>query len=100
MQLRCLAVVIACVVLAVSGQAGDEVKANREASAEEFGEHAKDFDDFDLDKNEELDAQELRSSFKDLSPKELYRFFMDVDADSSGTASKQEYINYAVTLSS
>merc|ERR1712061_110019 len=74
-------------------------KAAKKPSESELAEYKQDFIDFDLNKDNQIDAQEVRSQFKgDLDPKELHQFFIDVDKDSSGTVTLQEYIDYAVTL--
>ena len=58
-------------------------------------EFKQDFLEFDLNKDNQIDAQEVRSQFK-----ELHQFFIDVDQDLSGTISMQEYIDYAAALNS
>mmetsp|Transcript_36652 Transcript_36652/g.80319 ORF Transcript_36652/g.80319 Transcript_36652/m.80319 type:complete len:113 (+) Transcript_36652:104-442(+) len=74
-------------------------KAAGEPSESELAEYKQDFLDFDLNKDNQIDAQEVRSQFKgDLDPKELHQFFIDVDKDSTGTVTLKEYIDYAVTL--
>merc|ERR1711918_49761 len=72
-----------------------------DASEKELAEYKQDFLDFDLNKDNQIDAQEVRSQFKgDLDPKELHQFFIDVDKDSTGTVTLKEYIDYAITLAS
>ena len=62
-------------------------------------EFKQDFLEFDLNKDNQIDAQEVRAQFKgELDAKELHQFFIDVDQDLSGTISMQEYINYAASL--
>merc|ERR1712007_403253 len=74
-------------------------KAAKKPTDSELAEYKQDFVDFDLNKDNHIDAQEVRSQFKgDLDPKELHQFFIDVDKDSSGTVTLKEYIDYAVTL--
>lgn len=64
-------------------------------------EFKQDFLEFDLNKDNQIDAQEVRSQFKgELDAKELHQFFIDVDQDLSGTISMQEYIDYAAALNS
>merc|ERR1712196_99931 len=76
-----------------------EEKEAKKPTDSELAEYKRDFIDFDLNKDNQIDAQEVRSQFKgDLDPKELHQFFIDVDKDSSGTVTLQEYIDYAVTL--
>mmetsp|Transcript_16204 Transcript_16204/g.37278 ORF Transcript_16204/g.37278 Transcript_16204/m.37278 type:complete len:143 (+) Transcript_16204:110-538(+) len=67
-----------------------------EAQLQEF---IQDFLDVDFDKNDEMDAQEVRAHFKTgISTMELYQFFLDSDKDASGTISLQEYVDYAAML--
>mmetsp|Transcript_106277 Transcript_106277/g.307616 ORF Transcript_106277/g.307616 Transcript_106277/m.307616 type:complete len:107 (-) Transcript_106277:58-378(-) len=64
-------------------------------------EFERDFLNFDQNRDGQIDAQELRLQFRaELTPLELHRFFVDADADRSGTISLAEYIEYAATLSS
>ena len=64
-----------------------------------LAEFTQDFIDFDLNKDDFIDAQEIRTQFKgDLDPKELHQFFLDVDKDMSGTVTLPEYIDYAISL--
>merc|ERR1711904_482038 len=66
----------------------------------QVAEFKQDFLDFDLNKDDQIDAQEVRANYKgDLDPKELHQFFLDTDKDDSGTVTLQEYIDYAITLS-
>mmetsp|Transcript_62887 Transcript_62887/g.149920 ORF Transcript_62887/g.149920 Transcript_62887/m.149920 type:complete len:103 (-) Transcript_62887:59-367(-) len=79
-------------------QAADAPPIKR-PTEQEMSEYRQDFLDFDTNKDGQIDAQEVRTQFKgDLDPKELHQFFIDVDKDSTGTVTMQEYINYAVTL--
>ncbi|CAE8674812.1 unnamed protein product [Polarella glacialis] len=77
-----------------------DVKADeKEASASELAEFQQDFLDFDLNKDDQIDPQEVRQQFKgDLDAQELHQFFIDVDKDLSGAISLGEYVDYAVTL--
>ncbi|CAE7216389.1 unnamed protein product [Symbiodinium necroappetens] len=88
---------------AASAQA-EEAKQPTAQQAEEFQQAPsllQDFLDFDLNKDKQIDAQEVRTQFKgELDPKELHQFFIDVDQDLSGTISLQEYISYASSLHS
>ena len=62
-------------------------------------EFKQDFLEFDLNRDNQIDAQEVRAQFKgELDAKELHQFFIDVDKDASGTISLEEYINYAASL--
>lgn len=67
--------------------------------AEQDSEFKQDFLEFDLNKDNQIDAQEVRAQFKgELDGKELHQFFVDVDRDLSGTISLEEYIDYAAAL--
>merc|ERR550514_1230325 len=82
---------------AAAAPGGTTTKKPTEA---EVAEYKQDFIDFDLNKDDQIDPQEIRAQFKgELDPKELYQFFQDVDKDDTGTVTLQEYIDYAVTLS-
>merc|ERR1719159_1280027 len=62
-------------------------------------EFKQDFLDVDFNKDEVMDAQEVRAHFKGgISAVELYQFFMDSDKDQSGSISLQEYVDYAALL--
>merc|ERR1712032_464790 len=87
---------LCCGPLAVA----EEETTKKPPTETELSEYKQDFLDFDLDKDNQIDAQEVRSQFKgDLDPRELHQFFIDVDKDSSGTVTLKEYVDYAVTLS-
>eukprot|EP00928_Gymnodinium_smaydae_P078281 TRINITY_DN620_c0_g2_i2.p3 TRINITY_DN620_c0_g2~~TRINITY_DN620_c0_g2_i2.p3 ORF type:complete len:103 (-),score=38.81 TRINITY_DN620_c0_g2_i2:910-1218(-) len=95
---RSLMLVLALGVFALFAQAADD-KAKKVASDKEMAEFKQDFIDFDLNKDNQIDAQEVRSQFKgDLDAKELHQFFSDVDKDGTGTLSLEEYVDYAITL--
>mmetsp|Transcript_47554 Transcript_47554/g.111209 ORF Transcript_47554/g.111209 Transcript_47554/m.111209 type:complete len:112 (+) Transcript_47554:66-401(+) len=82
--------------LCLASQAADDSRKPTPSEAQEF---QQDFLDFDVNKDEQIDAQEVRAQFKgELDAKELHQFFIDVDQDLSGTISLQEYINYASAL--
>merc|ERR1712084_144137 len=84
---------------AADAAASAGTKPAKTPSESELAEYKQDFIDFDLNKDNQIDAQEVRSQFKgDLDPRELHQFFIDVDKDSSGTVTLKEYIDYAVTL--
>mmetsp|Transcript_76073 Transcript_76073/g.215116 ORF Transcript_76073/g.215116 Transcript_76073/m.215116 type:complete len:100 (-) Transcript_76073:211-510(-) len=90
-----LLLVLGCAVLARHGVAAEE----KQPSEKEMAEYKQDFLDFDQNRDEQIDAQEVRAQFKgDLDPKELHQFFLDTDKDNSGTVTMKEYIDYAVTL--
>merc|ERR1712048_1524187 len=88
---------LGCVFIIFGAAEGGTEK--KEPSEAEMVEYKQDFVDFDLNQDNQIDAQEVRTQFKgDLDPKELHQFFIDVDKDGSGTVTLQEYIDYAVTL--
>merc|ERR550514_100966 len=63
-------------------------------------EFKQDFVDVDFNKDEVMDAQEVRAHFKgSIGALELYQFFLDCDKDSTGSITLQEYIDYASKLS-
>uniref|UniRef100_A0A0G4G8P1 EF-hand domain-containing protein n=1 Tax=Chromera velia CCMP2878 TaxID=1169474 RepID=A0A0G4G8P1_9ALVE len=75
-------------------------KTYADLTEKELEEYRKDFVDFDVNTDGHVDAQEIRAALApNLSPKDLYQFFFDVDKDESGTVTMEEYVNYAVTLS-
>ncbi|CAJ1352020.1 unnamed protein product [Effrenium voratum] len=77
------------------------VRRSAAASEQELLEFKQDFLEFDLNKDNQIDAQEVRAQFKgNLDAKELHQFFIDVDKDLSGTISLQEYVDYAASLNS
>merc|ERR1719420_1428659 len=90
----------AVVLMLVSFSHVSSVSGTKKQPTEsEMAEYKQDFIDFDLNKDQQIDAQEVRSQFKgDLDPKELHQFFLDVDKDGTGTVTLKEYIDYAVTL--
>merc|ERR1740130_1534071 len=62
-------------------------------------EFKQDFLDVDFNKDDVMDAQEVRAHFKGgISTVELYQFFLDSDKDQTGSISLQEYVNYAAML--
>ena len=70
-----------------------QVFVNNYKAEEEF---RQDFTDFDLNKDNMVDVQEVRSHFKnEVSEEELAQFWVDVDADNSGTLTWPEYREYA-----
>mmetsp|Transcript_95160 Transcript_95160/g.274011 ORF Transcript_95160/g.274011 Transcript_95160/m.274011 type:complete len:118 (-) Transcript_95160:312-665(-) len=74
--------------------AGDAAPSEQQTS-----EWKQDFFEFDMNKDSLIDAQEVRANFHgELDPRELHKFFIDVDKDNTGTLTLQEYIDYAVTL--
>ncbi|CAE8643539.1 unnamed protein product [Polarella glacialis] len=63
-------------------------------------EFKQDFVDVDFNKDDQMDAQEVRAHFKgSISDAELFQFFLDSDKDTSGDVSLQEYVDYAAMLS-
>eukprot|EP00930_Biecheleria_cincta_P101355 TRINITY_DN92992_c0_g1_i1.p1 TRINITY_DN92992_c0_g1~~TRINITY_DN92992_c0_g1_i1.p1 ORF type:complete len:112 (+),score=27.75 TRINITY_DN92992_c0_g1_i1:153-488(+) len=67
-----------------------------EAQLHEF---KQDFVDVDFNKDDQMDAQEVRAHFKGgITDVELYQFFLDSDKDMSGDVSLQEYVDYAAML--
>eukprot|EP00920_Eleutheroschizon_duboscqi_P034135 GHVT01081854.1.p1 GENE.GHVT01081854.1~~GHVT01081854.1.p1 ORF type:complete len:164 (+),score=41.48 GHVT01081854.1:686-1177(+) len=70
-------------------------------SEDELSEFRRDFAEFDQNNDALIDAEELRVAFarENVHPEELYQFFFDVDEDDSGTVTLQEYLDYAITLS-
>uniref|UniRef100_A0A7S2MHM8 EF-hand domain-containing protein n=2 Tax=Alexandrium andersonii TaxID=327968 RepID=A0A7S2MHM8_9DINO len=88
---------LGCALATLHAAASEDKK--KTPSDSEMSEYKQDFLDFDLNKDNQIDAQEVRSQFKgDLDPKELHQFFIDVDKDNTGTVTLQEYIDYAITL--
>merc|ERR1719229_1477463 len=89
-----------CAALVMWQAIAEEADAGKKQPTDtELAEYKQDFIDFDLNKDDQIDAQEVRSQFKgDLDPRELHQFFIDVDKDNTGTVTLQEYIDYAVTL--
>merc|ERR1719235_3167637 len=82
-----------------AASAADAAATTKTPTESELAEYKQDFVDFDLNKDQQIDAQEVRAQFKgELDPKELHQFFLDVDKDNTGTVTLQEYIDYAVTL--
>mmetsp|Transcript_134555 Transcript_134555/g.335749 ORF Transcript_134555/g.335749 Transcript_134555/m.335749 type:complete len:124 (+) Transcript_134555:125-496(+) len=62
-------------------------------------EFKQDFVDVDFNKDDIMDAQEVRAHFKGgIGNLELYQFFLDSDKDHSGAISLQEYVDYATML--
>merc|ERR1719188_1280487 len=70
-------------------------------SEAQMAEFKQDFVDVDFNKDDEMDAQEVRAHFEGkggIANLELYHFFLDSDRDMSGTTSLQEYVDYAALL--
>merc|ERR1719183_1050680 len=58
-----------------------------------------DFIDVDFNKDDIMDAQEVRAHFKGgISNLELNQFFIDSDKDMTGSITLQEYVSYAALL--
>lgn len=71
----------------------------RPVTEAQLAEYKQDFIDVDFNKDDVMDAQEVRAHFKGgISNSELYQFFQDSDKDKSGTITLQEYVNYAAML--
>eukprot|EP00386_Alphamonas_edax_P010650 GDKI01034212.1.p1 GENE.GDKI01034212.1~~GDKI01034212.1.p1 ORF type:complete len:117 (+),score=35.35 GDKI01034212.1:2-352(+) len=99
MAKKLLSLLALCALVCLSAAAPATNSVGRQLSDEEIEDYRKDFVDFDLNGDGKIDAQEVRMNFKsELQPKELYKFFMDVDQDDSGTITMEEYIDYAITL--
>eukprot|EP00927_Polykrikos_kofoidii_P044898 TRINITY_DN38768_c0_g2_i1.p2 TRINITY_DN38768_c0_g2~~TRINITY_DN38768_c0_g2_i1.p2 ORF type:complete len:114 (-),score=26.57 TRINITY_DN38768_c0_g2_i1:219-560(-) len=63
-------------------------------------EFKQDFVDVDFNKDNIMDAQEVRAHFKTtISNADLFQFFVDSDKDNSGSIDLQEYVLYAAELS-
>merc|ERR1712032_1563296 len=70
------------------------IASKKEPTDSQLAEYKQDFIDFDLNQDNMIDAQEVRLQFKgDLDPRELQQFFLDVDKDSTGTVTLQEYVD-------
>merc|ERR1712232_1192249 len=97
---RCMLLVLLLGFFGVADAQGNATASGKKAPTEsEMAEYKQDFIDFDLNKDQQIDTQEVRSQFKgDLDPKELHQFFIDVDKDGSGTVTLEEYVSYAATL--
>mmetsp|Transcript_962 Transcript_962/g.1285 ORF Transcript_962/g.1285 Transcript_962/m.1285 type:complete len:121 (+) Transcript_962:37-399(+) len=70
-------------------------------SEAQMAEFKQDFVDVDFNKDDEMDAQEVRAHFEGkggIGSLELYHFFLDSDKDQTGTTSLQEYVDYASML--
>mmetsp|Transcript_3749 Transcript_3749/g.7270 ORF Transcript_3749/g.7270 Transcript_3749/m.7270 type:complete len:118 (+) Transcript_3749:3-356(+) len=88
-----------CIALLLTSAAAAPAEEKKQPSEAELSEYKQDFVDFDVNKDNQIDAQEVRSQFKgDLDPRELHQFFIDVDKDQSGTLTLKEYVDYAATL--
>jgi len=62
-------------------------------------EFKQDFVDVDFNRDNVMDAQEVRAHFKGgIGNVELYQFFLDSDKDHSGSITLQEYVDYATML--
>mmetsp|Transcript_74947 Transcript_74947/g.139856 ORF Transcript_74947/g.139856 Transcript_74947/m.139856 type:complete len:102 (+) Transcript_74947:90-395(+) len=89
----------ASILILLFATSASAAASERKPTEQELAEYKQDFLDFDANSDGQIDAQEVRKQFKgDLDPKELHQFFIDVDKDSTGTVTMQEYIDYAVTL--
>ncbi|KAJ1608366.1 EF-hand domain-containing protein [Cryptosporidium canis] len=54
----------------------------------------KEFSEFDLNSDGFIDAQEIRTIRTAVTLQELHQFFWEIDVDSSGTISLQEYSHF------
>merc|ERR1719453_2660437 len=69
------------------------------ATEAQLAEFKQDFLDVDYNKDDQMDAMEVRAHFKGgIGSLELYHFFNDCDTDKNGAISLPEYITYASTL--
>merc|ERR1712039_967623 len=93
---------------AANGQAGTldpklaamQLSTPKPVTEAQMMEFKQDFADVDFNKDDVMDAQEVRAHFKGgIANVELYQFFLDSDKDMSGSISLQEYVDYASTLS-
>ncbi|CAJ1363146.1 unnamed protein product [Effrenium voratum] len=76
-----------------------ELSTPKPVTAAQMQEFKQDFVDVDFNKDDQMDAQEVRAHFKGgISDVELYQFFLDSDTDRSGDVSLQEYVDYAAML--
>jgi Ca2+-binding EF-hand superfamily protein len=77
---------------------GDEKKAPA-VTTQQREEFTRDFNDFDKNKDNFVDPQEVRHGFGGkLSEVELFEFYRDADVDLSGTVDLEEYVVYAATM--
>eukprot|EP00930_Biecheleria_cincta_P097577 TRINITY_DN89282_c0_g1_i1.p3 TRINITY_DN89282_c0_g1~~TRINITY_DN89282_c0_g1_i1.p3 ORF type:complete len:113 (+),score=30.00 TRINITY_DN89282_c0_g1_i1:38-376(+) len=97
--MKSLAIPLVLLLLYPFQSGAEEAAGKKEVTDAERNEFTQDFLDFDLNKDNLIDAQEVRAQFKgELDQKELHQFFLDVDKDLSGTITLEEYIDYAVNL--
>lgn len=76
---------------------GEDWSAGSEENRKQAGEAnaRRDFEEFDVNKDQQLDPLEVRSRFKSyLNEQDLYYFFDNADKDRSGTVSLEEYLGY------
>mmetsp|Transcript_100250 Transcript_100250/g.239034 ORF Transcript_100250/g.239034 Transcript_100250/m.239034 type:complete len:82 (-) Transcript_100250:7-252(-) len=67
--------------------------------AAEQAEYKRDFMEFDLNKDNQIDFQELRIHVRgELDEQQLRRMVIEMDKDQSGTISMEEYLSYALTM--
>ncbi|KAJ1610827.1 EF-hand domain-containing protein [Cryptosporidium canis] len=60
----------------------------------ELSQFEKEFLEFDLNRDGLIDAQEIRTIRTAVTLLELHQFFWEIDVDSSGTISLQEYSHF------
>ncbi|CAK9004605.1 unnamed protein product [Durusdinium trenchii] len=76
-----------------------ELSTPKPVTVAQMQEFKQDFVDVDFNKDDQMDAQEVRAHFKGgISDIELFQFFLDSDSDRSGDVSLQEYVDYAAML--
>eukprot|EP00434_Breviolum_minutum_P017493 symbB.v1.2.015439.t1/scaffold1121.1/size137196/7 len=65
----------------------------------EEAEYKRDFVEFDINKDNQIDFQEFRLHVRgELDEVHLRRLLVDMDKDQSGTISMDEYLSYALSM--
>lgn len=83
----CVVAIYSCIALA------------KEATEQQLEEYRRDFAEFDLNNDGQIDVMELRFQIgNDLDQSHFRRLVEEIDKDESGTVTMQEYVNYALTL--
>lgn len=79
---------------------GQPLTTPKPVTSAQMAEFKQDFLDVDFNKDNVMDAQEVRAHFKGgIATVELFQFFIDSDKDMTGSITLQEYIDYAAMLS-